>query len=263
MYRNILVRTEDSVGRITLNRPERHNAFDDQTIAELSDALAAMEASAEVRVILIASAGQHFCAGADLKWMLRAAARGAEENLVDARKFATMLGCLARMPKPTVARVQGVAYGGGVGLVSACDIAVATADARFALTEVRLGLIPAVIGPHVVAAIGPRQARRYMLTAQPFSAAEAHRLGLVHELAVDIPALDGAVNGIVAALLANGPQAQAECKSLIAAVAGRPLDDPLIEDTARRIARIRATDEAREGMAAFLARRRPRWPAGD
>lgn len=263
MYRDILTQTEGGVGGITLNRADRHHAFDDQTLVELNDALAGMETNAEVRVILIASAGQHFCAGADLNWMRRAAAQGTDQNLEDARQLAGMLGRLARMPKPTVARVQGVAYGGGVGLVAACDIAVATVDARFALTEVRLGLIPAAIGPHVVTAIGPRQARRLMLTAQAFSAAEAYRLGLIHELVADIPALDKAVAGIVAALLANGPQALAECKSLIAAVTGRPLDDALIEDTARRIARIRAGGEAREGMAAFLERRRPNWTIGD
>jgi methylglutaconyl-CoA hydratase len=250
------------VGIVTLNRPDRHNAFDDQTIAELIDALAMMEADPDVRVVVISSIGKSFSAGADLNWMKAAAAQGFDANLADARSLAEMLRRIAQLPKPTVARVQGPAYGGGVGVIAACDIAVATFEAQFALPEVKLGIIPAAISPHVIAAIGERYARRYMLSAERFSAAEAYRIGLIHEMVADSASLDDAVGQIVEALLKNGPQALAECKRLIDAVAGRPLAAELIEDTAQRIARVRASEEAKEGMAAFLEKRQPNWIAG-
>jgi len=261
MDQSILTEIDLGVGIITLNRPERHNAFDDALIGELSAAIDRMAADPAVRVLVISSTGKSFCAGADLNWMKRAAAYSSDENLRDARVLAGMLRKLAQCPKPTVARIQGPAYGGGVGLVACCDVAIATFDAQFSLTEVKLGLIPAVISPHVIAAIGERYARRYMLTAERFSAAEAYRIGLLHELVTDDAALDEAVGEIVDALLNNAPGAMAECKQLITAVAWRPLSPQVVEDTAQRITRLRASAEGREGMSAFLEKRKPNWIA--
>ncbi len=262
MYTNIVTEIDLGVGIITLNRPERHNAFDDALIAELSDAINRMSGDPAVRVLVISSTGKSFCAGADLNWMKRAAGYGEEENLRDSRALAQMLRRLAQCPKPTIARIQGPAYGGGVGLVACCDIAVGTLDAQFSLTEVKLGIIPAVISPHVIAAIGERYARRYMLTAERFSAAEAYRIGLLHEMVVDESGLDEALGEIIDALLKNGPRALAECKQLISAVAWKPLSDEVVEDTAQRITRLRASEEGREGMTAFLEKRKPNWIAG-
>ncbi len=261
MSETILTEIDKGIGIITLNRAERHNAFDDALIRELSEALVRMDTDHDVRVVVLSSTGKSFCAGADLNWMKKAAGYSAEETQSDALGLAGMLRLLNEMRKPTVARVQGPAYGGGVGLVAACDIAIAAFDAQFALTEVRLGIIPAVISPYVIAAIGERKARRYMLTAERFSAAEAYRIGLVHEIVADEAALDDAVGVIVDSLLKNGPKALAACKSLIGAVAGRPLSAELIEETAQRIARIRGTEEAQEGMASFLQKRKPNWIA--
>lgn len=260
-YPSILVEVDGPVGILTLNRGDRHNAFDETLIAEITAGLRELEHHPAVRVVVLSSTGQSFCAGADLHWMQRVAGHGPEENLADARLLAELLRTLNDLAKPTVARIQGPAYGGGVGLVAACDVAIATCDAQFALTEVKLGLIPAVISPYVVQALGPRAARRYMLTAEPFSAAEAYRLGLIHELVPDEAALDEAVGEVVDALLNNGPAAQAECKALIAAVADRPIDAALIEDTALRITRVRASAEGREGVLAFLEKRKPAWLA--
>ena len=259
MYQSILTEIAGGVGIITLNRPERHNAFDDALIGELSAAIDLMTAEPAVRVVVVSSTGKSFCAGADLNWMKRAATYSSEDNLRDARGLADLMQRLAQCPKPTVARVQGPAYGGGVGLVACCDVAIATFDAQFSLTEVKLGLIPAVISPHVIAAIGERYARRYMLTAERFSAAEAYRIGLLHEIVADDAGLDEAVGEIVDALLKNGPRALAECKALIAAVAWKPLSPEVIEDTAQRITRLRASSEGREGMTAFLEKRKPSW----
>ena len=259
MYQSILTEIDLGVGIITLNRPERHNAFDDALIGELSAAIDLMTVEPAVRVLVISSTGASFCAGADLNWMKRAAGYSNDENLRDSRALAEMLRRLAQFPKPTIARVQGPAYGGGVGLVACCDVAIATIDAQFSLTEVKLGLIPAVISPHVIAAIGERYARRYMLTAERFSAAEAYRIGLLHELVTDPEALDEAVGEIVDALLNNAPGAMAECKELISAVAWRPLSAQVLEDTAQRITRLRASVEGREGMTAFLEKRKPNW----
>jgi methylglutaconyl-CoA hydratase len=263
MDKNILTEVDGGVGIVTLNRADRHNAFDDQTILELIDAMGEMESNPDVRVVVLSSTGKSFSAGADLRWMQRAAEQSFDENFRDAGNLAEMLRRIAQLPKPTVARVQGPAYGGGVGVIAACDIAVATFDAQFALTEVKLGIIPAAISPHVIAAIGPRHARRYMLTAERFSAAEAYRIGLVHEMVADVGALDDAVGQIVDSLLKNGPAALAACKSLIGAVAAKPLTPDLIDETARRIASIRATDEAREGMSAFFDKRKPNWVVGE
>lgn len=261
MYNNIITEIDLGVGIITLNRPERHNAFDDMLIAELASAIDDMAADPTVRVLVISSTGKSFCAGADLNWMRRAAGYSSEENLRDSRALAGMLRRLAQCPKPTIARIQGPAYGGGVGLVACCDIAIATFDAEFSLTEVKLGIIPAVISPHVIAAIGERYARRYMLTAERFSAAEAYRIGLLHEMVTDDEALDEALSEIIDGIMKNGPRALAECKQLISAVAWKPLSDAVVEDTAQRITRLRASEEGREGMSAFLEKRKPNWIA--
>jgi methylglutaconyl-CoA hydratase len=208
----------------------------------LSEAIERMAAEPTVRVLVISSTGKSFCAGADLNWMKARRATAARKTCAIRARLAEMLRRLAQCPKPTIARVQGPAYGGGVGLVACCDVAIATLDVQFALTEVKLGLIPSVISPHVIAAIGERYARRYMLTAERFSAAEAYRIGLVHEIVVDDAALDEAVGEIVDALLKNGPGALAECKELIGAVAWKPLSPEVIEDTAQRITRLRASE---------------------
>jgi methylglutaconyl-CoA hydratase len=250
----------DGSSTLTLNRPDVHNAFDDRLIARLTHCLRELEANPQVRVVVLAAQGKSFSAGADLNWMKRMARYSEAENLRDAVALADLMHTLSALKKPTVARVQGAAYGGGVGLVACCDIAVGTPAAGFSLSEVRLGLIPAVISPHVIAAIGERQARRYFLTAERFDAAEALRIGLLH-IVVEEARLDAAVQGIVEQLLNGGPRAQAASKDLIAAVVNRPVDRALVEDTAERIARIRVTPEGREGIAAFLEKRAPSWSA--
>lgn len=250
---------DQGVGIATLCRAERHNAFDEALIADLSAALRELDAAEDARVVVLSALGKSFCAGADLAWMRRAAAYSEAENLSDARKLAELLRILNEMSKPTVARVQGPAYGGGVGLVAACDIAIATYDAQFALSEAKLGLIPAVISPYVVEAIGARKARRYFLSAERFSAAEAYRIGLVHEIVPGLEELDQAVGEVIDALLACGPAAQRECKQLLRDLAGRATDAELIDHTARAITRVRASAEAREGIAAFLEKRQPDW----
>ena len=251
-------RRANGVVWLTLDRPEIHNAFDDRLIAELTRELRVLGADDGVRVLVLTGAGRSFSAGADLNWMRRTASYGEAENLADARALARLMQTLNELPKPTVARVNGAALGGGTGLVACCDIVVASARATFGTTEVRLGLIPAVIGPYVLAAIGQRQARRLMLTGERISAAEAARLGLVHEV-VPAEQLDGAVERIVGELLQNGPAALAAAKRLVHDLYGRSIDPALIDDTATRIASLRATGEAREGVGAFLEKRPPAW----
>ena len=258
-YQSIVIETDGPVGILTLNRGDRHNAFDETLIEEITRGLDQLEADPAVRVVVLSSVGKSFCAGADLNWMKRAAGYSPEENLADAHNLAEMLRTLNELKKPTVARVQGPAYGGGVGLVAACDVAIATFDAQFALTEVKLGILPAIISPYVIGKIGERYARRYFLTAERFAASEAYRIGLVHEIVPDDAGLDEAVGEIIDALLKNGPNAMAAAKGLIAAVAGRPIDAALIDDTAQRITRQRASDEGREGITAFLEKRKPGW----
>lgn len=258
-YQSIITEVDGNVGILTLNKAKRHNAFDEQLIAEITAGLRELEADPRVRAVVLSSTGKSFCAGADVHWMQRAADYSAEENLRDAHRLATLLSTLSGLAKPTIARVQGAAYGGGVGLVAACDIAVGTYDAVFTLSEVKLGIVPAVISPYVLAAIGERYCRRYMLTAERFSAAEAYRIGLLHELVPGEEQLDEAIAEILESLLANGPQAQAECKDLIRVVTGQPIDEQTIEETVQRITRVRASPEGREGLAAFLEKRPPNW----
>jgi methylglutaconyl-CoA hydratase len=260
----LAIEHQGPLGLITLNRPERHNAFDDALIVELTEALRTMEADETVRIVVLAGAGPSFCAGADLHWMKRMAGYSKDENLRDAMQMAALMRTLNHLHKPTIARVHGPAYGGGVGLVACCDIAIGSHSATFALSEVKLGLIPAVISPYVVAAIGERYARRYFVTGERFDAGEAWRLGLIHDVAPDDNEMDGRLNDIVDAMLACGPVAQRESKELIRAVAGRPVTSELIQDTAERIARLRASPEGRDGVAAFLEKRRASWvPAPD
>jgi methylglutaconyl-CoA hydratase len=246
------------VATLTLNRPEVHNAFDDTLIAELTGELDRLGGDDTVRAVVLAGKGKSFSAGADLNWMRRMAGYSHADNLRDAQALAALMRTLNELPKPTLARVQGAAFGGGVGLIACCDIAIAAEEAKFSLSEVRLGLIPAVISPYVVAAIGERAARRYFLTGERFEAREALRLGLVHEVCTGSE-LDARVGAISDALLECGPKAIAAAKNLIATVARRPTDRALTDETAGRIAAIRATDEGKEGVAAFLEKRKPRW----
>jgi methylglutaconyl-CoA hydratase len=252
------VTVRDAVATVTLNRPEIHNAFDETLIARLTAAFVSLDDNPDVRVVVLAAAGKSFCAGADLNWMQRMAAFGPEENLADAQALAAMLRALYALSKPTIARVAGAAYGGGVGLVAACDIAIAVPEATFALSEAKLGLIPATIGPYVIEAIGARQARRYFLTAERFAAADALRIGLVHEV-VPRDELDARIDALIAMLKGAGPTAQLECKALVRGVAHRPIDEDVIDGTAEHIAAVRASPEGREGVAAFLGKRPAAW----
>lgn len=257
-YSTLEIQRDGAVATLWMNRPEVFNAFDEQLIVELTQACQALDHDDSVRVVVLAGRGRHFSAGADLNWMRRAASHGEAENLADARQFARMLRTLATLSKPTVARVHGAALGGGAGLTAACQMAIASDDAVFSTSEVRFGIIPAVISPYVLQAIGPRQAQRYFQSGERFDAARALAMGLVSEVA---PAaqLDARVATLAESLCAGGPCAQRAARELIAAVHGRPLGEATDEDTAQRIARQRATAEAREGIAAFLEKRPADW----
>lgn len=258
MYTTLEIELKGPVATIWMNRPDMHNAFDETLIAELTAACAALDDDKNVRVVILAGRGKSFSAGADLNWMKRAANNGVDDNLNDARALAGMLRVLAEMKKPTIARVQGAALGGGMGLASACDIAVASKKAVFATSEVKFGIIPSAISPYVLRAIGARQAYRYFQSAERISAERAREIGLVHE-AVEPEELDAKVQEIVTALLQGGPLSQSAAKDLIRAVNNQPINDNLVEDTAHRIAHLRATPEAREGISAFLDKRLPTW----
>jgi methylglutaconyl-CoA hydratase len=258
MFMHLEIELDGPVATIWMNRPDLHNAFDQDLIAELTAACKALDHDDDVRVVILAGRGKSFSAGADLNWMKRAAENGIDDNLDDARALARMLRALAEMRKPTIARVQGAALGGGMGLAAACDIAVASTKAVFATSEVRFGIIPSAISPYVLRAIGARQAYRYFQSAERIDAARAREIGLVHET-VDPEQLDTKVQEIVAALLQGGPLSQAAAKSLIRAVNNQPINDILVEETAHRIAHLRATPEAQEGIAAFLDKRQPNW----
>ena len=258
MYQTLEIERKAKVATIWMNRPEVFNAFNEDLIRELTRACAELDADDSVRVVILAGRGKHFSAGADLNWMQRAAANSEEDNVRDARVFAAMLRALAEMSKPTIARVQGAALGGGTGLAAACDMAIATVEASFATSEVKFGIIPAAISPYVLRAIGPRQALRYFQTAERIGGEQAAALGLVHE-AVPADQLDAKIDELVGTLLAAGPCALNAAKELIRAVSGRPIDAAISEETAQRIARQRATAEARDGIAAFLEKRPAAW----
>jgi len=258
-FRTLAVgRRSPGVVQVTMSRPEVFNAFDETMIGELDAAFAALESDAAVRVIVLAGAGRHFSAGADLQWMQRASAASLEWNLQDARRFAAMLARIEGTAKPTLAVVQGAALGGGVGLACACDIAIAADNASFSVSEAKFGILPAVIGPYVTNAVGKRQARRLALAATRIAAAEALAIGLVQQV-VAPDGLDAAVDAVIGELLAGGPQAQREIKQLFAQLEVGPISAEVRELTARTIARVRGSDEAREGFAAFLGKRPPNW----
>lgn len=248
------------IAQVSLHRPEVRNAFNETVIAELTDAFGALGQDSSLRAIVLAAQGKAFCAGADLNWMKAMAGFNWDQNHADAALLAEMLWTIYSCPLPVIARVQGDAYAGGVGLVAVCDVVVAVESAGFCLSEAKLGLLPATIGPYVVRALGEQASRRYFVTAERFSAAEAHRLGLVHELAT-AENLDEKVSAIATAIAANGPQAVRACKRLVQDVAHTAITPSLRDDTARRIADIRASAEGREGVQSFLSKSRPAWLA--
>ena len=256
------IQRQGAVARVWLNRPDVRNAFNDSVIAELTAAFRELGADASLRAIVIGGHGKAFCAGGDLNWMRAMADYSWEQNRADAQALADMLYTLYTCPLPLVGRVHGDCYAGGVGLASVCDVLVAAEGMHFCLSEARLGLLPATIGPYVVRALGEQASRRYFISAERFSAAEAHRLGFVHELAT-AESIDAKVDAIVQTLVANGPAAVKASKKLVQDLAGQPLTAEQRADTARRIADIRASDEGREGVQSFLNKRTPRWQASE
>jgi methylglutaconyl-CoA hydratase len=257
-YSTIEIHVEHGVAVLWLNRPDVRNAFNETMIAELTAAFGELDADPAVRAVVLAGRGKVFCAGADLNWMKRTGEMDFEENRRDAMAFGAMLNRLHALKKPTIARVHGAAFAGGMGLIAACDMAAASTETEFAVSEVRLGLTPATISPYVLAAMGERAARRYFLTAERFSAAEAYRIGFIQEIAQP-DELDAAVNAILGEIVQGAPGAHAVTKDLIGAVARRPLDSALLTDMAVRIATARASDEGREGVRSFLEKRQPVW----
>lgn len=253
-----LRRPSAHVAEVWLNRPEVRNAFNDEVIAELTQTFGALSREATLRVVVLAGHGKAFCAGADLNWMRAMADYSWEQNRADAQKLADMLWTLDQCPLPIIGRVHGDCYAGGMGLAAVCDVLVASDNVNFCLSEARLGLLPATISPYVLRAMGEQAARRWFITAERFSAAQAHAMGLVHELCRS-EELDARVQGLVDTLVANGPAAVRACKQLARDVAGRPIDQTLRAETARRIADIRASDEGLEGVASFLGKRPPTW----
>src|SRR5262245_35896977 len=257
-YSSIEIHADHGVAVLWLNRPEVRNAFNEKMIGELSAAFGELDADPSVRVVVLAGRGKVFCAGADLNWMKRTGEMSFEENRKDAMAFGTMLNRLHTLKKPTIARVHGAAFAGGMGLIAACDMAVASTETEFAVSEVRLGLTPATISPYVLAAMGERAARRYFLTAERFSAAEAYRIGFIQDIAQP-DELDANVNAILGEIVQGAPGAHAITKELIGAVAKRQLDPQLLADMAARIATARASDEGKEGVRSFLEKRTPAW----
>ena len=258
MTQAIRISAQGGIATVVLSRPDVRNAFNDEVIAELSQAFIQLGDDPQVRAIVLMAEGPAFCAGADLNWMRRMADYSREENEQDAEKLAFMLRTIYECPKPTIARVQGDVYAGGMGLVACCDMAVSVDTANYCLSEVKLGLIPATIGPYVIRAMGPRASHRYFLTAERFSAAEALRIGFVHEV-VPADQLDATVSTWVQALLAASPNAIKECKKLVQYVADRDITRLLIDHTVKAIADIRASDEGKEGVQSFLNKRKPAW----
>ena len=252
------VETSGAVTRITLNRPEVRNAFNAELIAALTHAFGTVAAAPQTRVVVLGGHGKAFCAGADLGWMREMAGYDWEQNRADAQALADMLWAIHACPVPVVGRIHGDCYAGGVGLAAVCDVLVAAEGVTFCLSEARLGLLPGTISPYVIRAMGEQAARRYFITAERFSAAQAKAMGFVHEVCA-AEAIDAKVDELVATLVANGPMAVRACKQLVQDVAGRPIDAALRAETARRIADIRATDEGRDGVQSFLNKRAPAW----
>ena len=258
IYETIQLSVSYGAATVTLNRPDVRNAFNETVIGELSNVFQELAQMEDVRAIVLAANGPAFCAGGDLNWMKKVAAYTPEQNLNDAQQMADMLYQIYSCPKPVIARIHGDCYAGGMGLAAACDIAVAADTANFCLSEVKLGLVPATISPYVIKAMGPNAARRYFITAERFSAKEAHRIGFVHE-AVPADQLDATLDQIVKSILGNGPNAVLAAKWLVEDVTGAEIEDELLAYTAECIAEIRSTDEAREGVSAFLEKRKPGW----
>lgn len=254
-------RPSPHVAEVWLNRPEVRNAFNDGVIAALTEAFTRLNQNTDLRVVVLAGHGKAFCAGADLNWMRAMADYSWDENRADAGKLAEMLWTLDQCPVPIVGRIHGDCYAGGMGLASVCDVLVASDNVTFCLSEARLGLLPATIAPYVVRAMGGQAARRWFTTAERFSAAQGQAMGLVHELCAP-DEIDARVAALVTTLVANGPAAVRACKQLVRDVAGRPIDAALRDETARRIADIRASAEGREGVSSFLNKRPPNWLAG-
>ena len=257
-FSSLQLQLRNSVAWVEMARPAVFNAFDEQMIAELDAVFVSLGANPQVRVVVLSAQGRHFSAGADLQWMQRASQASQADNLADARRFADMLARLAGLPQPTVARIQGAALGGGVGLACACDMAIASADARFALSEARLGILPAVIGPYLVNAVGLRQAKALALLAQRIDAQRAYEIGLVQQVVVP-DQLDAAVDALVAELLLGSPQAQSAIKTFFGQLSVAPVSEAVREYSAQTISRARTTADASEGFAAFLGKRPPQW----
>ncbi len=257
-YTTLEIATDGHVATVWLDRPDLRNAFNEISIAEITHSFRALDKDRAVRVVVLAARGPAFCAGADLNWMKKMAGYSEQENLADAAALADMLHAIHECSKPTIARVQGDCYAGGMGLVAACDIAVAVERVEFCLSEVKLGLIPATISPYVIRAIGERASRRYFLTAERFNAARALQIGLVHEV-VGEDQLDATVGRIAHAIVSCSPHAVGEAKRLVRDVSGEPIEPHLVADTVRRIAEVRVSPEGREGVAAFLEKRKPSW----
>lgn len=258
MEQPVIYKIENQIATITVNRPEVHNAFNEHVIVELTEAFQSAGGDPLVRAVILRGNGKSFSAGGDLNWMRRVAEYSFKENVADAMMLGVLLKTINFLPKPTIALVQGNAFGGGVGLAACCDIAIAEEGAQFCLSEVRIGIIPSIIAPYVIAAMGERNARRYFLTAERMDAQTAMRIGLVHEIAPP-GGLDAVAETIIAALWAGAPAAQARGKRLILDIAKRKIDDDLIKFTAEKIAEARASDEGKEGLSAFLSKGEPSW----
>lgn len=255
----LLEQSADGVATVTLNRPEMHNALDEILIREITRSFDMLGSDPACRMVLLKANGASFCAGADINWMQRTANSSKEDNIAEAQNLALMMKTLYECPKPLIGLVQGTAVGGGVGIVACCDVVVASDAASFRLSEVKLGLVPAVISPYVVRAMGVRAARRYFLTAEPFNATEAKGLGLIHELVPD-RMMAAAAARLIERISAGGPKAQTAAKDLLRRVDSARIEDDLVDFTIELIARLRASPEGKEGLAAFLEKRNPTWP---